>query len=211
MRSLAEVKAELQQRLGRAFADAGANTVSVEVENLVQEIEALNPTPWPVGQLPMLDGYWQLLYSNFGLERETTLRRISFGTLPREAKIRVTGIFQAVDAATGRYDNHVVFTTLDGAPGIHVTHGVYRPHADSDKRLSIAFTNNAVSARDGVPIGELRKRLGLDPDEPMAATVSFEGWSDVTYLDDDTRIMRGNAGNLYVLARIAATAPGGPN
>ena len=31
----------------------------------------------------------------------------------------------------------------------------------------------------------------------------YIGFSDVTYVDEDLRLMRGNAGNLYVLQKIS--------
>ena len=210
MSSLAELKPELL-RLSAAtdagFAAKDDSPVVARIIALAAQVEALNPTPRPVDQPRLLDGRWKLLYSSFGLERQTTLRRISFATLPREARIAVDGVYQMVDAATGRYDNHVEFRAENGTAGVHVTRGIFKPQDGSDKRLEISFVGNGaypLAAESGP--GDLRAALGLGADEPLEAPVKFDGWSDVTYLDDDTRLMRGNAGNLYVLEKIAAVA-----
>jgi PAP_fibrillin len=192
-----------------ASTDAGFESIKdaeliSRIKALALEVEAANPTPEPTAHLAKMNGRWKLLYSSFGLERDTNLRRISFGTLPREAKIRVGEIFQVVDAATGRYDNHVEFTA-QGIAGVHITRGQFVPDRADTKRLSITFTANAALAPGGgTPAPDLRAVLAAGDDDKLEAPLKFTGWSDVTYLDDDTRLMRGNAGNLYVLVRVAA-------
>ncbi len=188
-----------------ASTDAGFESgkdadIIARIKSLAAEVEAATPTPQPHTQLALMDGRWKLLYSSFGLERDTNLRRISFGTLPRDAKITVTEIFQVVNHTTGQYDNHVEFTAHH-AKGLHITHGVFTPDPANEKRLSITFTANEAVSRGGDDAA-LRDALDLKPDEKLSAALKFTGWSDITYLDADTRLMRGNAGNLYVLARV---------
>ncbi len=189
-----------------ATTDAGFESgkdadIIARIKTLAAEVEATNPTPDPSAHLAKMNGRWKLLYSSFGLERDTNLRRISFGTLPRDAKIRVSEIFQQVDAATGQYDNQVEFTAGDAA-GVHITRGQFTPDAADKKRLSITFTANAALPRGTTATAEqLRAALDVGSDDKLEAPLKFTGWSDVTYLDENTRLMRGNAGNLYVLVR----------
>ena len=110
-----------------------------------------------------------------------------------------------VDSASGSYDNHVEFVTKSAMSGVHVTHGVFTPEDGSDKRLTITFlSNHARPLSSDTSVDQLRLALGIEPDAPLEAPVNFAGWSDVTYLDDEFRLMRGNAGNLYVLEKVVA-------
>ncbi len=202
--TLAQTKTELLSL--SATTDAGFESgkdadIIARIKTLAADVEAQTPTPDPSAHLAKMNGRWKLLYSSFGLERDTNLRRISFGTLPRDAKIRLSGVFQVVDAATGQYDNHVEFTAGD-VPGVHITQGKFIPEASDKKRLTITFTANAAVPR-GTEITDaaLRAALDVSGDQRLDAPLKFTGWSDVTYLDADTRLMRGYAGNLYVLVR----------
>lgn len=214
MPSLGALKAELLRlsaSTDAGFAAKDDSPVVARIVELAGQVEALTPIPRPVDRLALLDGRWRLLYSSFGLARETTLRRISFATLPRDGKIAVTGVYQMVDAASGHYDNHVEFTTPAGLAGVHVTQGRFAPQEGSQNRLAIRFVGNGVyPLATDASLADLRAALGLAADTPLEAPLAFDGWSDVTYLDDDTRLMRGNAGNLYVLTKVAATATPGP-
>lgn len=207
--SLSALKAQLLAL--SASTDAGFESVEhsgliAQIKTLAAAVEARTPTPEPLSHLALMDGRWKLLYSSFGLERDTTLRRISFGTLPRDGKIRVSGVYQMVDHLTGQYDNHVEFTAgakPNDVAGIHITRGRFMPHAENPIRLAITFTGNAALPMEAnISEAALRAALGVEADDALAAPIKFEGWSDVTYLDADTRLMRGNAGNLYVLTKV---------
>lgn len=63
------------------------------IETKAKSLEALSPTIEPTSQMELVSGRWQLLYSTFGLERETTLARLSFGKLP-DVPVSVTSIFK---------------------------------------------------------------------------------------------------------------------
>lgn len=169
------------------------------IQALAAQLEPLNPTPSPaVDGLGLLAGRWQLLYSTFPLERQATLRRLSFAKLP-DVEVTVTGIFQEASADGSTYDNVVAFEhgTLRGAQR---THGTFV--AEAPRRLQIHFHWASVEAvAPALDEAGLRAALGVGPDARLRADVSFDGWSDVTYLDGELRLMRGNVGNLYVLVR----------
>jgi hypothetical protein len=176
-RELAELGAATE-----AGFDAGGPAVE-RIKGLAERLEAVNPTPAPARADELLKGRWRLLYSSFGLQRSTTLARLSFNLLPK-AEIEVDELFQEVDPATGLYDNIVTFRGAGGA-GTNVTLGRFAP-AD-DKRLDVVFFETRVwspALTTRAPIDNAR----LPPLH-----------SDVTYLDADFRLNRGSFGNLYVL------------
>ena len=181
--------AELGARTELGF-DAGGDAVE-RIKALADELESLNPTPEPARAAALLRGRWRLLYSSFGLQRDTTLARISFNAFPK-TPVHVKSLFQEIDPATGLYDNVVTFDGEDGMPGEAVTFGAYQ--VMDDRRLDVRFTDMLVSG-PGVPV-----KLPIDNARipPL--------YSDVVYLDDGFRLNRGSFGNLYVLER-EDTAP----
>ncbi|MFQ3594798.1 MAG: PAP/fibrillin family protein [Sphingomonadaceae bacterium] len=183
------LKAELAE-LGAAteagFAEGGRDVA--RIAELAAALEALNPTPEPARAAALLAGRWQLLWSSFGLQRDSTLARLSFNVLPKDP-IRIRELFQDVDPATGLYDNGVVYAGAGGDEGTCVTLGQFTP-ADGT-RLDVRFTDVQTTGHPRVPIDNAKI-------PPL--------WSDVVYLDADFRLNRGSFGSLYVL-RLADRAP----
>lgn len=178
MPEIADLKAELAA-LGAA-TEAGFEAGGADVERimaLATALEALNPTPAPARADALMVGRWRLLWSSFGLNRDTTLARLSFNLLPKQA-IRVSGLFQDVDPATGLYDNIVAY---DG--GEAITLGRYSPA--TDVRLDVVFTDAQATGHGRLPLDNAKI-------PPL--------WSDVVYLDADFRLNRGSFGSLYVMA-----------
>jgi hypothetical protein len=176
--SISKLKAELA-RLG-AETEAGFEAGGAAVERIAARaaaLEALNPTEASARAEALLQGRWRLLWSSFGLTRDTTLARLSFNLLPKEP-VRVEALFQEVDPATGLYDNVVRY-----AGGEQVTLGRFAPA--SDVRLDVVFTHAQASGHPRVALDHAKL-------PPL--------WSDVTYLDADFRLNRGSFGSLYVLA-----------
>jgi len=166
------------------------------IQALASDIEPLNPNP--DGSFDKIAGRWRLLYSSFRLERQATLRRLSFAKLP-DIEVTVTGIYQEIAADGSQYNNLVEFH-LGDLQGVQETHGSFTtapPH-----RLNISFSRASVYAADAaMQESDFRARLGVDSGARLSADVSFDGWSDITYVDDSLRLMRGNLGNLYVIVR----------
>lgn len=175
-RELSAVAAETD-----AGFEAGGEAVEA-IKRLAAELEAANPTPIPARADALLKGRWRLLYSSFGLQRETTLARLSFNALPK-TPVRVAGLWQEVDPATGLYDNIV-----DHEEGSVVTLGRFTPA--SEMRLDVVFTDMLATG-----LGAARVSIDNSKIPPL--------WSDVTYLDEGFRLNRGGFGNLYVLQLVS--------
>ena len=78
--------------------------------------------------------------------------------------------------------------------------GCYR--VESSKRLNIDFLKtSAKSATNDLKVSAFQEALGVDNESALESTLSFSGWSDITFLDENLRLMRGNKQNLYVLVR----------
>ncbi|MBS3962263.1 MAG: hypothetical protein KGZ61_10615 [Sandarakinorhabdus sp.] len=157
------------------------------IKALATELEGMNPTPEPARAASLLRGRWRLLYSNFELQRRTTLARLSLGVLP-PTSVEVVELYNEIDPANGLYDNviHVLFD--DGDPGIQVMAGKYE--VEDDDHLDIRYSE-ALIMGPGAPV-----RLPTD----CARITSLK--TEITYLDDGFRLVRGAYGSLYILERL---------
>ena len=190
MPKLAALKQDLAA-LG-AIAEVGFNpdeTVAAQIRTLAAQLEALNPTPEPARAAALLRGRWRLLYSNFDLQRATTLANLSFNMLPK-TNVEVTELYNEIDPANGVYDNIITLMFEDGTPGSQVMLGEYS--VEDDARLDVRFSE-AVVIGQGAPV-----RLAVDTARiPPLLT-------DITYLDEGFRLVRGKQGSLYILERLDA-------
>lgn len=174
--------------------------IKQQIETLAQNIEALNQNNEPTSHIKLVEGRWQLLYSTFGLERETNLSSLSFGKLPNVA-VSVTGIFQEIYIAGQHYNNLIEFTVPSGVKGITIVTGRYT--IANSRRLVIDFLETSViKATEDLNDSAFREALGVEQNSALESTLSGSGWSDITYVDENLRLMRGNQQNLYVLVRI---------
>ena len=115
-------------------------------------------------------------------------------------KVNVTGIFQEVYLDGQQYINLIEFTIGSGVKGVAAVTGRYR--VEDSKRLNIDFLETSVkSASNDLDVFTFRSCLGIDSQSALESKLDFSGWSDITYLDENLRLMRGNNQNLYVLVR----------
>jgi len=173
-----------------AVAEVGFNpdeTVAAQLRLLASKLEALNPTTEPARAAALLRGRWRLLYSNFELQRRTTLANLSFNMLPRTA-VEVTELYNEIDPANGVYDNVITLLFEDGSPGTQVMQGAYS--VEDDSCIDVRFSDALVMGQ-GAPV-----RLAVDTSRipPLR--------SEITYLDDSFRLVRGHQGSLYILERL---------
>lgn len=159
---------------------------SARIRALATELEAMNPTAEPARAAALLRGRWRLLYSNFDLQRQTTLAQLSTGVLPADP-VEVVELYNEIDPATGLYDNVIHFLFADGSPGMQVMAGAYE--AEDDTHLDLRYSE-ALVIGPGAPI-----RL------PVVSRIGSLK-TEITYLDDGFRLVRGAYGSLYILERL---------
>jgi len=161
--------------------------LSARIGALARMLECARSCEEPARASALLRGRWRLLYSDFDLERETTLARLSFNVLPREP-VSIVELFQEIHPALGHYDNVVSYTDARGEPGTLVMVGAYQPVDDS--RIDILFTHAVQSG----PSGQVRLPIAADWIPPIQ--------SEITYLDDGFRLHRSSLGSLYMFERM---------
>lgn len=192
-----------------AKTDAGFDKADPEVERikaLAMSLEEHNPTP-DAGRRPDLyAGRWVMLYSSFGVERETTLARLSFSKYPA-TPVTMHQVFQEIGAGGDVYDNTVTFTGPDGAEGAMVMLGRYEGNPEDGARMDVTFYEVFLAPTNGAAPTDFAAALGLQGGliQEIAKTPPLH--SRITYLDEDLRLNRGSYGNLYVTQRVPGQPP----
>ncbi|ESQ52160.1 hypothetical protein EUTSA_v10016800mg [Eutrema salsugineum] len=195
--------------------------VRAEVLELVNQLEALNPTPAPVENPELLDGNWVLLYTAFS----ELLPLLAAGSTPL---LKVKSISQSIDTKNLCIDNS---TTLSSPFADFSFSASASFEVRSPSRIEVSFKEGTLRPPEIKSTVDLPESVGvfgqqislsflkqsLDPLQDVAANISraisgqpplklpFPGnrgssWLLTTYLDKDLRISRGDGG-LFVLGR----------
>lgn len=173
-----------------ALTEVGFDASAAEtarIRALAAALEAVDPTPEPARAAALLRGCWRLLYSNFDLQRSTTLAQLSLGILPAH-KVEVTELHNKIDPATGLYDNVIHFLAEGGSPGIQVMAGQYQAE---DNRTINLVCSKALVIGPGAPVR-------LSTNGVRAGSLR----TGITYLDEGFRLVRGALGSLCILERL---------
>ncbi|NJL23638.1 MAG: fibrillin [Leptolyngbyaceae cyanobacterium SM1_3_5] len=162
----------------------------------IAALEDRNPTPQPLSAIDKLDGNWRLLYTT-----SRDLLRIDQVPL-----LKLGQIYQFIRAPEARIYNIAEVTGLPYLECLVSVAARFTPV--NDRRVQVKFERSIIG---------LQRLVGYQsPDEFVQqiesgqkfTAVDFnigdrdqQGWLDVTYLDDDLRIGRGNEGSVFVLTK----------
>ena len=170
--------------------------VQAELDQLIRQLEAQNPTPNPAQTPELLSGCWQLLYTS-------STDVIGLGRVPG---VTLGQIYQVIQADKSRVYN---LLEAQGLPFLEALLAVKaRFELVNPSRIAIYFEQSLLGLQRLVNYQSPTQWLDqLERDEslpvlriPLDSSRS-QGWLDITYLDIDLRISRGDRGNVFVLAR----------
>ncbi len=194
----------MQEKVKLLKAVAGTNRgllasprMQAELDQLIRQLEAQNPTANPVQAAELLSGCWQLLYT-------TSADVLGLGRLPG---VTLGQIYQVIQADKSRVYNLVEaqgLPLLEGVLAVKARFAVVNP-----SRIAIYFEQSLVGLQRLVDYQNPTQWLEqLERDEPLPLLripldgSRSQGWLDITYLDIDLRISRGDKGNVFVLSRV---------
>eukprot|EP00177_Eucheuma_denticulatum_P002485 GFKZ01004469.1.p2 GENE.GFKZ01004469.1~~GFKZ01004469.1.p2 ORF type:complete len:211 (+),score=22.87 GFKZ01004469.1:339-971(+) len=143
-----------------------------EIEELARQVEATNPSPSP-GTDPNLSASWELVYT-------TSASIIGASRPPFFQPTRIVQEINA-DQLTARNLEFYKFGPLQITNSVEA-----KLEPVSANRFDVNFVRFVV--------------FGFIPID-VEKNDRFRGWLEVTYLDDDLRVSRGNRGNLFVLVK----------
>lgn len=163
----------------------------------IAQLEDYNPTPNPLEATALLDGNWRLLYT-------TSEELLGIDRFPL---LRLGQIYQCVRVNEGKIYNIAEVYGLPLLEGlVSVT---ARFEALSQKRVEVKF-ERAISGLQRLINYQSPNNFIEEIDSGKNFTaIDFEiknsdrqGWLDITYLDEDLRIGRGNVGSVFVLTKV---------
>lgn len=162
----------------------------------IAQLEAINPTPEPTTAGDLLDGDWKLLFT-------TSLELLGIDRLPLLA---LGEIWQCIRISDRRVVNLAEVQSLLGTGLVSVAAEF---EVVSDRRLDVRFQRLVLGLERFLGYRDVATwvdRLGQD--QRIWTGIDFpiqpgnrRGWIELTYLDEDLRINRGNEGSVFVLQR----------
>ncbi|MDZ8139951.1 MAG: PAP/fibrillin family protein [Nostoc sp. DedQUE04] len=162
----------------------------------IANLEDFNPTPRPVEASNLLDGNWRLLYTN-------SKALLNLDRLPL---CKLGQIYQYIRVETTSVYNIAEIYGLPYLEGLVSVAAKFEPV--SGRRVQVKFErsiiglqrlieyNSPVTFIQQIEAG--RKFPGIDI--PIKSDKQ-QGWLDITYIDNDLRIGRGNEGSVFVLTK----------
>ncbi|KYC38504.1 fibrillin [Scytonema hofmannii PCC 7110] len=162
----------------------------------IAKLEDLNPTPCPVEAPNLLDGNWRLVYT-------TSRALLNIDNLPL---YKLGQIYQYIRIQTNSVYNIAEVYGLPLLESIVSVAAKFEPV--SGRRINVKFERSIIG---------LQRLLGYSSPETFIQQIEAgkkftaidfalnsneqQGWLDITYLDNNLRIGRGNEGSVFVLIK----------
>jgi len=163
----------------------------------IATLEDLNPTPSPVEAIGLLDGNWRLIYT-------TSKALLNLDRLPF---CKLGQIYQYIRVENTSVYNIAEIYGLPYLEGLVSVAAKFEPV--SGRRVQVKFNRSIVG---------WQRLLGYNSPENFIQEIEAgnkftaldtainsdrqQGWLDITYLDSELRISRGNEGSVFVLSKV---------
>lgn len=162
----------------------------------IAKLEDLNPTPRPVEATDLLDGNWRLIYT-------TSKALLNLDGLPL---LKLGQIYQCIRVETKSVYNIAEIYGLPYLEGLVSVAANFEPI--SDRRVQVKFKRSIIGLQrllDYKSPGDFIQQIAVGKKFTAIDTAinsdRQQGWLDITYLDHDLRIGRGNEGSVFVLSK----------
>ncbi|WP_392436054.1 PAP/fibrillin family protein [Chlorogloeopsis fritschii PCC 9212] len=162
----------------------------------IANLEDFNPTPRPLEASDLLDGNWRLLY--------TTSKALL--NLDRFPLCKLGEIYQCIRVQTNSVYNIAEIYGLPLLEGIVSVAAKFEPV--SERRVQVKFERLIIGLQRLISYKSSTTFIQQIEAGQKFTAVDFplnsneqQGWLDITYLDSDLRIGRGNEGSVFVLAK----------
>lgn len=191
-------KAELLEAIaGKNRGLLASETDKVAILAAVSRLEDRNPTPRPIEATDLLEGNWRLLYT-------TSNELLNLGRL---SALPLGQIYQCIRTSGARIYNIAEVSELPYLEGLVSV--AARFEAVSERRVNVKFERSIVGLRRLIGYNSPNDFIQqIEAGKKFFPALDFsidsgdrQGWLDITYLDNDLRIGRGNEGSIFVLTK----------
>ncbi|QYO62312.1 PAP/fibrillin family protein [Leptolyngbya sp. 7M] len=184
-----------------AIAGKNRGLLATESEQLailsaIAQLEDRNPTPQPLEAVDKLNGNWRLIYTTSrGLLRIDQFPFLKLGQ-----------VYQCIRARTATLYNIAEVYGLPYLEGLVSVAARFEPV--SEKRVNVSFERSIIGLQRLVDYRSPDHFIQRIEAGQKFPAIDFNitareqrGWLEITYLDDDLRIGKGNEGNVFVLTK----------
>ena len=163
----------------------------------IAQLEERNPTPRPIEASELLNGDWRLLYT-------TSSGLLNIDRFPL---LKLGQIYQSIHVKTSTVYNIAEIYGLPYLEGLVSVAAEFEPL--SEKRVQVKFKRSILGLQRLISYQSPASFIDQIESNQKFTAISFaidsreqQGWLDITYLDSDLRIGRGNEGSVFVLAKV---------
>ncbi|TAE57814.1 MAG: fibrillin [Nostocales cyanobacterium] len=182
---------------------AGTNRGLLATENqkkailaAIASLEDFNPNSRPLEASHLLNGDWRLLY--------TTSKALL--NLDRFPLCKLGEIYQSIRVETNSVYNIAEIYGIPSLEGLVSVAAKFEPV--SQQRVQVKFKRFVVGLQKLIKyqspatfIREIESGKKFTAFDTVINNEQQQGWLDITYIDDDLRIGRGNEGSVFVLSK----------
>lgn len=162
----------------------------------IANLEDFNPTPRPVEAGNLLDGNWRLLYT-------TSKALLNLDRLPL---CKLGQIYQCIRVETTSVYNIAEIYGLPYLEGLVSIAAKFEPV--SGRRVQVKFERSIIGLQRLIEynspvtfIQQIEAGRKFPAIDVAINSDKQQGWLDITYIDNDLRIGRGNEGSVFVLTK----------
>ena len=167
------------------------------IEAAITQVEARNPSPKPLEAASLLEGDWQLLYT-------TSQELLGIDRIPL---FSLGEIYQCIRTADSRIYNIAEIQGIPFLEGIVSVVAEFEPV--NAQRVEVQFNRAIWGAKQLMSYQSYSQFIQEIETGKKFRAIDFgikprerNGWLDITYLDADMRIGRGNVGSVFVLQKV---------
>ncbi|WP_009630980.1 PAP/fibrillin family protein [Synechocystis sp. PCC 7509] len=169
----------------------------VAILGAIAQLEERNPTSSPVEASELLEGDWRLLYT-------TSSGLLNIDRFPL---LKLGQIYQSIRVQTSSIYNIAEIYGLPYLEGLVSVAAKFEPL--SQRRVQVKFKRSILGLQRLISYQSPASFIQQIEQGQKFAAVDFaldsreqQGWLDITYLDNDLRIGRGNEGSVFVLTKV---------
>jgi len=168
-----------------------------EILAAIAQLEDYNPNRHPLEAKELLNGNWKLLYTTSQeLLRIDNFPFLKLGEIYQCIRVQDTAIYNIAEVYGLPF--------LEGIVSV-----VAEFEAVSEKRVNVKFNRSILGLQSFIGYQSPNRLISEIESGKKFTAVDFniqnreqKGWLDITYLDENLRIGRGNQGNVFVLIKV---------